>query len=230
LDTAKDAQGPLRRARVAIVGVDDDTATMLKQLFDQFKISAEILKSEAAQRLHREKFDGCVVRLQPGADDVLKAARTNAANSRMVVYGVCTGIGDARPYSKYGINALLMLPLDRREALKAIKGTHLLVLHEFRRYVRIPLAVEVTATVSGSAMKATSHEVSGGGMSLQLPVRLKHGDVLELTLSLPNGPAVKIPAVVRWTKEAEQLTGVRFEDEDARTKVKTWIDKYLGYL
>jgi Tfp pilus assembly protein PilZ len=79
-------------------------------------------------------------------------------------------------------------------------------------------------------MKATTHEVSGGGMSLQLPVKLRNGDTMELSLSLPGGPVVKIPAVVRWTKEAEQLTGVRFEDEDARTKVKNWIDKYLGYM
>jgi PilZ domain len=169
------------------------------------------------------------VRLESGADDVLKSARTNAANSRMVVYGVCDGIGDARPFSKYGINALLILPLDRREALKAIKGSHLLVLHEFRRYVRIPLAVEVTVITSGSSIKAASEEISGGGMSLKMNVALRIGDPLEVVLSLPDGPAVKIPAVVRWNKQGEQLVGVRFEDEDARAKVKNWIDKYLGF-
>lgn len=226
----KDQHAPMKRARVAIVGLDPETAATLKPLFEQFHISAEVLEDQAPQRLRHEKFDGCVVRLAPGAEDVLGAARTNAANSRMVVYGVCNGIGDARPFSKFGINALLMLPLDRREALKAIKGSHLLVLHEFRRYVRIPLAVDVTVTLSGSALKAASTEISGGGMSLKLSVPLNIGDRVEVTLSLPHGPALRTPAIVRWTRPGEQLIGIRFEDDEGRVKVKNWIDKYLGYM
>lgn len=226
----KDQQAPIKRARVAIVGLDSQTAATLMPLFEQFHICAEVLEDQAPQRLKYEKFDGCVVRLGIGADEVLNAARSNAANSRMVVYGVCNSIGDARPFSKFGINALLTLPLDRREALRAIKGSHLLVLHEFRRYVRIPLAADVTVTVSGTVIKGASTEISGGGMSLKMPVSLNIGDRVEVTLSLPNGPALRTPAIVRWTRPAEQLIGIRFEDEDGRVKVKNWIDKYLGYL
>jgi PilZ domain len=217
-----------RNARIALVGLDDSAAAMLTALFEQFNIATEPMNDNAAARLGREKFDGCVVRLEPGAELVLQAARKNAANQRMVVYGVCNQMSDARPYSKFGINVLLTLPLERREALRAIKGTHLLVLHEFRRYVRIPLATTVTISVrGGEKIKGTSSEVSGGGMSLQLPVKLAAGEPLEVWLSLENDKPVRIPGVVRWTRN--DLTGIRFEDEDARVRVKEWIDRYLGF-
>jgi len=212
-----------------MVGLDDATAATLKPLFEQFKINAEVVVERAAERLRREKFDGCAVRLGEGADDVLRAARTNIANSRMVIYGLCRDFSEARPYSKYGINVMLTLPIERREALKAIKGTHLLVLHEFRRYVRIPLAEEVVIEVSGSHMKATSHEISGGGMSLNVPVKLKTGDPMQVILTLAGGSKVSIPATVRWVRDHEELIGVRFEDEESRRKVKNWIDSYLGF-
>ena len=72
-------------------------------------------------------------------------------------------------YSKYGINAMFHEPVERPAALKLVRATHLLVLHEFRRYVRIPVMTEVSLTWCrrASASRATSIEISSGGMSLK---------------------------------------------------------------
>ena len=53
---------------------------------------------------------------------------------------------EAMRYSKYGINAMFQEPVERSAALKLVRATNTLVLHEFRRYVRIPVITEVDGT------------------------------------------------------------------------------------
>ena len=51
-----------------------------------------------------------------------------------------------------------------------VRATHLLVLHELRRYVRLPMLaeLEIVATVDGDkeTFRATANEISAGGMSI----------------------------------------------------------------
>ena len=72
-------------------------------------------------------------------------------------------------YSKYGINAMFQEPLERPATLKLVRATRMLVLHEFRRYVRIPVMTEVAVVGDGRRVTATSIEMSSGGMSVKSP-------------------------------------------------------------
>ena len=86
----------------------------------------------------------------------------------MVIYGLGGSAQEAMRYSKYGINAIFQEPVERSTALKLVRATNMLVLHEFRRYVRIPVMTEVALQISeGKKLTATSIEVSSGGMSLR---------------------------------------------------------------
>ena len=70
-------------------------------------------------------------------------------------------------YFKYGINAVFYELLERQSALKLVRAIHTLVLHEFRRYVRIPVITEISIVCSDSRrFTATSQEISSGGMSM----------------------------------------------------------------
>ena len=60
-------------------------------------------------------------------------------------------------YSKYGINAMFNEPLERPAALKLIRATRMLVLHEFRRYVRIPVMTEVCIVGDGRKIVWQQH-------------------------------------------------------------------------
>ena len=117
--------------------------------------------------MSKEKFDACVLSLVDDAEAVMQAARTSASNSRMVIYGLGGTAREAMRYSKYGINAVFQEPLERPSALKLVRATQPLLLHEFRRYVRIPLITEVTITTEdGKRLIASSKEISSGGMSM----------------------------------------------------------------
>ena len=103
----------------------------------------------------------------------------------------------------------------------------MLVLHEFRRYTRVPIMTEVTlVSPDGHRLSASSLEVSSGGMSLKSAEDMPTGTNVEISFSLLSLPRVCVRAVVSWRKT--KSFGIRFDPaDDRRHKVKEWIDAYL---
>jgi len=215
-------------ARIAMVDLKDGSQAILAECFRQFGIEAVMVNEHAAERLRKEKFEACVVKLGPAAQAVMEAARTSPSNSRMVIYGVGGSAQEAMRYSKYGINAMFQEPVERSAALKLVRATNTLVLHEFRRYVRIPVITEVTVQVNeGKKFAATSIEVSSGGMSLKSIEAVNAGQPVEVSFALLTLPRLWIRSNVTWKKPKHSF-GVRFDTTDERRRnLKEWIDAYL---
>jgi hypothetical protein len=209
-------------ARVALVDLKESSRFLLNECFRQFGIETVLVSSSGAERLRQEKFEACVVNLGPGAEAVMEAARTSPSNSRLVLYGLGGSAHEAMRYSKYGINAMFQEPLERPAALKLVRATHMLVLHEFRRYARIPIMTEVTVVShDGHRLTASSIEISSGGME-DLPT----GTNIDISFSLLTLPRVSVRGVVTWRKS--KSFGIHFDpSDDRRHRVKEWIDAYL---
>jgi Tfp pilus assembly protein PilZ len=213
-------------ARTALVGLNESSRALLAECFRQFNIETVVMSSDAAERLHREKFEACVLGLGEGADAVMEAARSSPSNSRCVIYGLGGNAQECMRYSKYGINAIFNEPLERPAALKLVRATRMLVLHEFRRYVRIPVMTEVSLVGDGRRISASSIEISTGGMSIKSSEDFSIGTNVEISFSLMTLPRVNVRGVVSWRKP--KSLGVRFDATDERRqKVKIWIDSYL---
>ena len=216
-------------ARTALVDVKDSARALLVECFRQFGIESVVMSSNAAERLRREKFEACVLNLGEGAgaEAVMEAARSSPSNSRCVIYGLGGNAQEAMRYSKYGINAMFSEPLERPAAVKLVRATHLLVLHEFRRYVRVPVITEVAVkSVDGTRFTASSIEISSGGMSLKSSEELALHTNVEISFALMTLPRVTVRGVVSWRKPKSY--GVRFDAaDDRRHNVKKWIDSYL---
>jgi Tfp pilus assembly protein PilZ len=215
-------------ARTALVDVKESARALLVECFRQFGIESVAISSNAAERLRREKFEACVLNLGEGAgaEAVMEAARSSPSNSRCVIYGLGGNAQEAMRYSKYGINAMFSEPLERPAAIKLVRATHLLVLHEFRRYVRIPVMTEVSVIGDGRRVSASSIEMSTGGMSLKSAEDFSIGTNVEVSFSLMTLPRVNVRGVVSWRKP--KSLGVRFDPaDDRRQKIKIWIDSYL---
>ena len=213
-------------AVVALVGLDEASNATLADCFQQAGITTACLSYPEAERFRTEKFDGCVLRLDERAAAVLELARNAPANFRMVIYGLAAHPGEAMYFSRYGISVVLDDPIQRGAALRAVRATRSLILHEFRRYVRIPLATPVRVSFAGRTISTMSTEISGGGMSLQAG-KLARGVVVELEFAMPESPALRLGATVQWTCDTQ--AGVRFDDNSSgRMRVKEWVDKYLG--
>ena len=156
-------------------------------------------------------------------------ARNSPSNRRMVIYGIARNTSEALRFSSFGINAIFDEPLERPAVLRVARATHLLVIHELRRYVRIPVVTEITVDAGRTnTIVAASQEVSAGGLSLRSPSPIPPQDMVRLTFTLPGTKTIKIRAQVCWERRNDELYGLRFDNtDDARSAVKNWIDQYL---
>jgi PilZ domain len=218
-------------ARVALMDVTEPSRSVLAECFRQFGIETTAVSDRFAERMATEKVDGCVVRLGPEAQSVMEAARASAANNRIVLYGFGGSAQDAMQYSRFGVNAIFTEPLERQAALKLVKATHTLVLHEFRRYVRVPVATEVAvSTKDGKRFTAMSQDISSGGISLK-GEDVAAGTEIEVSFSLLTLPRIWVRGLVTWQKKEDLEIGVKFDVHDERRmKIKEWIDAYLAGL
>ncbi|HEY1528045.1 MAG TPA: PilZ domain-containing protein [Candidatus Angelobacter sp.] len=217
-------------ARIASIHIDPACNTFLNDCFRQFGISVVPADGDPVMLLHRQKFEACVLRLyDPEADRILKAARNSPSNRRLVIYGIARNTPEALRYSSYGINAVLDEPLDRQSVLKVVRATHLLVIHELRRYVRIPVNSQTEIdTGNRTPIMATAVEVSSGGMSVHCLTPLPKSDVVRLILSLPGLEKLNVRAYVCWYRDTDKIYGLRFDSSDERRlRVRGWIDQYL---
>jgi Tfp pilus assembly protein PilZ len=226
---ASAAPGKKAMARTALVDLKESSRTLLTECFRQYGIETVAMSSDAAQRLRKEKFEACVLSLASDAEPVLESARNSPTNSRCVIYGMGGNAQEAMRFSKYGINAMFQEPLERPAALKLVRATHLLVLHEFRRYVRIPVMTEVSiVSADGRRFSASSIEMSTGGMSIKTGEEFNTGNNVEVSFALLTLPRVTVRGVVSWRKA--KSIGVRFDaNDDRRIGVKRWVDSCLGH-
>ncbi len=222
--------GPKAYAYVALIGLGDAAAKLIADCFKQFGIeTAAFSPADAAMRFKREKYEACVLSLRaPNIETLLADIRRNANTQRMVIYGICATMQEALQFSQYGVNATFNDPLDRQNLLRVIRATHLLVLHELRRYVRIPIMTEVRVRSNGSSNRATMIEVSGGGLSMHSHVTYDFGENVDVAFALPNAKEVSLRGTIVWVRPDSGAIGVRYELHDpGRELVKAWIDDYL---
>jgi hypothetical protein len=215
-------------ARVALFDLHETSAQLITECFRQFGIETVLIPHQNADRLRREKFEACVLPLGESAGSVIELARGSTSNARMIIYGLGGTAQDAMRYSKLCLNAVFHEPLERSAALKLVRSTRSLVLHEFRRYVRIPVMTEVGILLGNrERMTATSLELSSGGMSVKGNYVPEQGTPVEVSFSLLTLPRVSVRGNVTWNKPNKSF-GVRFDATDERRRrLKEWITGYL---
>lgn len=180
-------------ARVALLGVDDASADVLANCFRQFGVDPEVLVAPAPARIS-DTFSACVVPLNREAEPVLRELRRTSHD--IVLYGICASAHDASRFAKWGINAIFHMPVHESEALQVVRSTHLLLLKELRRYVRVPLVCPVTLETGTQVIEASSLEISAGGMLLTASAALKVSQAVLASFALPGAQATSVRSVV----------------------------------
>ncbi len=215
-------------AVAALAGLDSASSAVLQDCFLQFGIQTVVVGAEDISRLGRQHFDACVLSLDERASDVLSALRQSAQNAHAVIYGICGSLKQAMRFAPYGINALFLEPVERQAALRVVRSTHLLVLRELRRYVRVPLVSEASLQTGTESVPASTVEISSGGACIHTRGRLTVPQDVQVTLQLPGSGELSLRAVVCWIRREEELAGLRFEAGDpGRLQLRQWVDGYL---
>jgi len=200
----------------------------LADCFRQFGIEAVVMNDDVPEHMQKDKFEACVVRLVPESAAVMEVVRRSPSNNRMIIYGLGGSAQQAMQFSRYGVNAVFQEPLDRSAALKMVRATQMLVVHEFRRYVRIPIITEISIVSQDSRrFTATSQEISTGGMSVKSSEDVTPNTGLEVSFALLTLPRIWVRGHVTWRKPNKTF-GIRFDaKDDRRLRIKEWIEAYL---
>src|SRR5579859_6738020 len=221
---------PQATATVALIGLSLSCTDALRAAFRQFSIDVLELSGDAKSELENRKFQGCVVRLEEGSAPLVDAVRKSSCNRTIPLIGVCPPETDMRLFGRFGLNAILKEPVDRQEALKMVRGTHLLILNELRRYVRIPMVLEVHMQLNGTGFGGLTRDISYGGISISTQQDVSPDNDVELALTLPNGIPAKVNGSIIWRHHPD-LIGIRFAAADERRAViRKWIDDYFQML
>jgi PilZ domain len=213
--------------RVALAKLDERCEATLRDCFTACGVQPVPIAGDIVTRLRNEKFEGCVLPLSEGAEKTIETIRSSPLNRRIVLYGILAGERASHSLLKYGINVILRQPVTKSEAINRVRSTSMLLIHELRRYVRIPLAVRVTVQDGFAILPFVSREISGGGMSVESNGHELPRETVQLTFTLPGSSEVKIMAKRCW--QAEGVVGFQFEDvEPGKESVNQWIDGWLG--
>jgi len=81
-----------------------------------------------------------------------------------------------------------------------------------QRYFRVTVEVPVTLTFDGKQIEATCVNLSSGGVAIQTPVALAHGESFEISFPLPEtNTLIEAKAKLAWTSPGG-LAGLSFEE------------------
>lgn len=215
--------------RVALVNLDESAAAILTNAFRQFGVQTASFATNSYEGLGQQKFAGCVVRLSAGCESILTGLRNSPRDRSVFIYGILIPGQTVQQVAKFGINILMSEPVTRQSALKVVRATRLLVLHEFRRYARIPVITEIELKSRFATHRCSSIELSGGGLSARTESKLACGEAVECSFRLPGHEEhLACNATICWTRHAVGLIGVRFDTSDPRRHlIKEWIEEFL---
>jgi c-di-GMP-binding flagellar brake protein YcgR len=103
------------------------------------------------------------------------------------------------------------------------------MLKERRRYFRQPVKMQVKVVLDGKTLKATSTNISEGGIALMLEQPLPKGAIPVLKFALPQSDIrMEVEAEVAWT-DVKGLAGFRFHHipKSSQQELEHWLDERI---
>jgi len=213
-----------------VLCADEKIVRVLRRTLGDLEIAMELCGDAegALRRLTRERFEAIIVDCAgDGAAGVLRSARSAQGNKRAVAVAVVDTSVGLRSVFDLGAHFVLYKPVTVEKAKSSFRAARALMKRERRRNSRIPVQIDVTikSPDSSSLSKATTSDLSEGGMAVNVPKRSRGTGQWQVAFSLPgNEAAFSLAAEFAWEGTAAQA-GLRFVDvspEDAR-RLQDWI-------
>jgi hypothetical protein len=171
-----------------------------------------------------------VIRLEPGAEASLSAIRANPEFEDTLIYAVGKP-SDILNMHLADFDISVLLPdLSAPSVAEAVQSTYQLLLHQLRRYARIPIVTAVQLGTGENCVHAISKNVSAGGISVVLlssaaAAQIQADTVLQVSFSLPDSGRFHLSSVP--VMRSEKAASFQFIGSPDQEELKDWIDKYL---
>ncbi len=209
---------------------DADVVRVLRPTLEKLAIEVEVSAAarSGSEILSSAKFDAVIVDcddLQGGAD-VLRSLRQNASNKTSVSFAILNGKTTTQQAFEMGANFVLQKPITTAGTLRCFNTAMSFMVREKRRYFRCPVEMPVKLQFSqGEEMKATSTNLSEGGMAIHFEGILTKNAIAKVQFTLPGTKVSMEPkGEISWA-DGLGRAGIRFQDvpESSRAQLEQWI-------
>ncbi len=211
---------------------DIEVVRILRPTLERLSIQVEVCQEakKAGEILLAEKFDAVIVDCDdlPGGAELLQSLRSTASNKNTVTFAVLNGKKTSTQQAfGMGANFVLQKPLTTLNASRCFNAALNFMERERRRYYRQPVKIPVLVILDDKEVKATSTNISEGGIALFSRQALpKHGSA-RLRFTLPHsGIALEIESEVAWA-DLKGHAGLRFVNlpESTEESLEKWLSR-----
>ncbi len=196
---------------------DAEVVRVLRATLEKLAIEVEICQEakKATEILIAEKFDAVIVDCDDlrGGLEVLQGLRTTPSNKNSVTFAVLNGKKTTTQEAfSMGVNFVLQKPITPLNASRCFNAALNFMVRERRRYYRQPVKMLVRVVAGEKELKATSTDISEGGIALLLHQALPKNASPHLQFTLPETTlSMDIESEVAWV-DLKGHVGLRFRN------------------
>ncbi len=221
--------------RALVLCPDEQILRVLRRVLSDLEIDMEhcATADAAVRRLTRQRFEAVIVDCdqEEAATSVLKSVRSAPCNKHAVAVAMIDGKRAVRSAFTLGAHFVLYKPILAERAKSSFRAARALMKCERRRNLRVPIELPVTLSAPGGKthQKATSCDLSEGGIAIRWAHRSQNTGPLRVNFTLPGSDhGMECSAEVAWENNSSQA-GLRFVDlsGEQRGLLRTWLAKHL---
>ncbi|HLW84986.1 MAG TPA: response regulator [Candidatus Sulfotelmatobacter sp.] len=214
-----------------LLSQDTDLVRVIRPTLEKLSIEVEICQEAraAADILVSEKFDAVIVDCDDlrGGLEVLQGLRSTPSNKNSVTFAILNGKKTTTQEAfGMGANFVLQKPISSLNASRCFHAALNFMVRERRRYFRQPVKMQVTVVLTEKELKATSTNISEGGIALVLKEALPKGATPRLKFVVPDiNLSMDVEAEVSWA-DINGRAGFRFHNVAEATQkiLEKWLD------
>ena len=211
---------------------DEKIVRVLRRVLGDLEIEVDLCpNSDAALRkLTRQRFEAIIADLaDDGAADVLRSTRSAPCNKQSVAVALVEPSVGLKKVFGVGAHFVLYKPVSSERAKSTFRAARALMKSERRRNVRVAVEIPVVmrSAEAGGNVKATSTDLSEGGMAIALPHGRRPSGRCQILFTLPgSNTPIEIAADFAWGGAREQA-GLRFVQPSGQVtlQLREWLNK-----
>lgn len=215
-----------------LVSNDPSVVGQLISGMQQFAIAADVCPDlpTATSLINTRKFEAIVVDLALGEQviHVLERIRFSPSNRNSVTFAIVDSGSGAD--LKIQPNFVIPKPLTENLIGSVLKAALGLIIRDYRRYFRCPVAVPVLIRIDGIVqIPCEMMNISEGGLALNTRVTFDPGAPVKAEFSLPGEPsAFDIDAEICWC-DKKGRAGVQFRtfSPEQKVRLQDWLSRRI---
>jgi len=213
---------------------DAEVVRVIRPTLEKLSIEVEICQEakKASEILISEKFDAVIVDCDDlqGGMEVLEGLRATPSNKNSVAFALLNG-KKTTTHDAFGmgVNFVLQKPISTLNAARCFHAALSFMERERRRYYRQPVKMLVRVVLGEQEIKATSTNISEGGMALMLHRALPKSATPRLQFTLPETRlALDVETEVAWA-DIKGHVGLRFLNvpEGSQEFLEKWLNEQM---